>query len=272
MNISYEETCYILDPCLKEIIHMGDKSLTSWIDFGNNFYMDLACKYLKGIEAAENPMVASFLIEIIETLDGIRILYRNQCINAAFPLIRKLFETYMQVSYLLKSDSEEKSIAYEAYYISRTHKGGDEPRDIYTKYESFNKYKEIADKAYTDKKYYEWYDVYEGKKISFKKMSEKINEQKIFEIVYNDLSKNSHGLMSRDNIKNDISGKNYMREARHPGNFMKQLMLCQHIMDKLHSIIITHYKINNTNFSKECKKQKKIIKSIKMKWEKIKLV
>jgi len=268
-NISFNNYCYYCNKDLKKIIRKDRLFFDNWIKYGIAFYDDISSQG-NNLRSEENPILAGFLAEMIDTLDGINILHNVPCINAANPLVRKLFEIYLQIIYLLKDNSKDKAIAHEAYFISRNKKGSDEPRDIFTKYPSYKGYKKLADKAYDEKpKFYEWYTVYNPKIDSLQKLSIEVNEKELYFKVYNLLSKKSHGLFSRENVLvHTETNVNYLRSYRYPGDIIIQIAICDYILGRVYSNIIAHYRLRDENLVDTYEKQHEIMHDIELRWGK----
>lgn len=65
--------------------------------------------------------LASFLLfrQILESGDALSVLIQAGCVNASKPLVRSLLECYLQMTYLLKSDEERKSMQFLYHYEAR---------------------------------------------------------------------------------------------------------------------------------------------------------
>lgn len=269
-----KENKYYCNKDIRKILKYGVNIVEETINYGIEFYNELSLSLMKTDGSAENPIIAGFFSELIDTADGIRLLYRQQCINPASPLVRKLFEIYIQAGYLLNGDSEEKAIAYAAYYLLKTSENGDVSEDIYTKYPSYNIYKSrIKDAspklepAERTKTYYEWYEIYEDQRISFKGLSKKIKEDEVYDSVYSLLSQKSHGRLARSNIQTDSTRKaNYIREYRYPGDFMKQFVLVHYIMWRFYARMISHYNVDDSVSKNKIQKQKEKMEKMEKMW------
>ena len=130
-------------------------------------------------------IIASFMHEIQDCLDGLSILAKEYSTKNMVPLLRKLFELYIQVVYIMKDDSESKALVYELKYfmiyffkkkgtedykrelknLKNTICKDDETRKLFE-----NVYKKIFAKPLD-----EWYSIYE--KIKNNKKNKKFNNK-----------------------------------------------------------------------------------------------
>ena len=239
-----------------------------WNNYGIEFYDNLSIEFNKRkFESAENPVIAAFLAETIEAIDGIRALYDNHCIEAAYPLVRKIFELYLHIVYIMHSDSQEKSIAYSAYYNSRKLQGSDDTRDIYTKMPSYAKYKKIADEAYSDNKFYEWYRIYDNKMISLLKISKMLGCEDVYSKIYNTFSKKSHGLFARDQLKFLTADHRAHIQYKAPDGILHQILACQYSIGRIYKSVTDHYQYGEDELYDILKKQSDNVDSIRKKFE-----
>ena len=216
-------------------------------------------------------IIASFMHEIQDCLDGLSILAKEYSTKNMVPLLRKLFELYIQVVYIMKDDSESKALVYELKYfmiyffkkkgtedykrelknLKNTICKDDETRKLFE-----NVYKKIFVKPLD-----EWYSIYEKiknnkknkSKISLKYLCSNVktkeyDTESLYDNFYNFSSKNLHGFLSRKNIIT-IDGMNVYEGYRYPFNIeyiIKLTMLfCMHLMD----IYVRYYNISNEDFS-----------------------
>lgn len=155
-------------------------------------------------------------MDAIETLDGISILHYEGAINASYPLVRKLMELELQIKFLLNGDSENKALAYEAFYVSRNLSGGEDPKNIYKDNLKYKAYKEEADKVFLKEGrpiYKNWYQIYDfvehkdesGKQKNkqiysiqdiIKSISNNTNMQLSYKKTYSKISQDVHGFSS----------------------------------------------------------------------------
>ncbi len=240
-----------------------------WIDETIRLYNTIA--HLIGRQPTpEYSSIASLWAEIIDTLDGIRILHAQSAINPSSTLVRKLFELVFQLIFMLESDSTNKSLAYEAYYVSRMTQGKDDNRNIYKKYSKYKEYKKEADKAFSSpassgafKNWYHIYDVVEGRNDSeqsrnnqlnsmrslIKKLTKESpkgtdakNERGFYLLEYSILSQESHGFRSRNYVK--VNGnENYIESFRNPTGIFLQTDFCHLLILKGYEFLCKHYKI-----------------------------
>lgn len=224
-------------------------------------------------------IIASFMREIQDCLDGLSILAKEYSTKNMVPLLRKLFELYIQVIYIMKDDSESKALVYELKYFMIYFFNKKETEDYKRELENLknnickddetrklfeNVYKKILAKPAA-----EWYSIYENIKNNEKKRlnirylcsdvkTKKYDTESLYNNFYNFSSKNLHGFLSRKNIV-AIDGMNVYESYRYPfniGYIIKLTMLfCMHLMD----IYVRYYNISNEDFSN---KEKMIFEDI----------
>ena len=56
-------------------------------------------------------------LNIIETADGLEVLFSNSCSNSAIPLLRSLFEAVNSLEYILEKDFEKRSLSWLVCYL-----------------------------------------------------------------------------------------------------------------------------------------------------------
>ena len=215
-----------------ELLNTDHELYASLLDFMVTTYIELSLKEHL-VERIENSSIISLFIESIDCLDGIDILHQQGSVNSAYPLLRKLMELNFQIKFMLKDDTPNKALAFEAYYVSRKMKGNDDERNIYRKYAKYNAYKTEADRVFKEERYNKfpnWYEIYDfvEKKSestsqrknllnSLKKLCEAVGDKEIYDTIYNLISKNVHGFFARDHIKLDPSTNiNYLENYRYP--------------------------------------------------------
>lgn len=224
-------------------------------------------------------IIASFMREIQDCLDGLSILAKEYSTKNMVPLLRKLFELYIQVIYIMKDDSESKALVYELKYFMIYFFNKKETEDYKRELENLknkickddetrklfeNVYKKILAKPAA-----EWYSIYENIKNNEKKRlnirhlcsdvkTKKYDTEFLYNNFYNFSSKNLHGFLSRKNIV-AIDDMNIYEGYRYPFNIeyiIKLTMLfCMHLMD----IYVRYYNISNEDFSN---KEKMIFEDI----------
>ena len=231
------------------------------------------------ISSYESPILACFLDEITETYDGIRILHGAHNIQASFPLVRKIFELYLQAKFLLQNDNagvsenEKKAVAYSAYYISRKNKGKipQNKIDIYQTRPIFEDYIKKADEAYGEKpKFYEWFTIYDDKLRGFKNLADILGDADLYKNFYSSLSQYSHGYLTRDNIQYDSEDRrNYLREYHHPQGIVEQVAFCQCVITQLIDTVTSKYHLSHSCFYKKLEKNKEILDRINVNYKKL---
>lgn len=220
--------------------------------------------------------IVSFFLEATDTFDAIGILHSKGAIQQSYVLLRKLLEIYFQIIFLLKGDSENKALAYEAYYESRVLKGKDCPQNIYiiSVCPKYKIYKKEADRAYyKDKpKYLEWYQIYD--EVNHNELAKKVKkgilknikalckelgegEENLYEKYYSILSKEVHGVLGRNFIKyNKKLDKNYIESFRYPEGITFQTTLCSWMIYQICKAIYEHYSVSlNESYKERFKEQ-----------------
>ena len=241
-NFSYLNLCEDKNPLLDRLIFEDQKIYMNWLNLMAQLYLKIY-ENEKDRERVENPSVASLWMEILETLDGIGILHSKSNINSAYSLIRKLLEVISQLKFMINGDSENKSLAFEAFYVSRATQGKDHPQNIFLNFEKYREYKQVADQAFADKpKFLDWYEIYLSKSISVNKLiAENISTDNANKI-YSCLSQENHGFRARKNLK--LSGSiNYVESQRYPAGIYYQSNLCNLLMNETYIAICIHYSI-----------------------------
>lgn len=231
------------------------------------------------ISSYESPILACFLDEITETYDGIRILHGANNIQASFPLVRKIFELYLQAKFLLHNDNAgvsenvKKAVAYSAYYISRKNKGKipQNKIDIYQNHPIFEDYIKKANEAYGEKpKFYEWFTIYDDKLRGFKNLANILGDAYLYKNFYSSLSQYSHGYLTRDNIQYDSEDRrNYLREYHHPQGIVEQVALCQCVVTQLIDTVTCKYHLSHSCFYKRIEKNKEILDRINVNYKEL---
>jgi|GEM_PF-2921156 len=179
--------------------------------------------YITGLVITENKnrgvteKVLIFLLkESLETLEGIGVLLKDSCVEAASPLIRKLFECYIQIKYLMNDFTEQKAIAYEIFHIHKQIAVLDylvklEKRDksiCLEKIESlkkmllqpgFHEINEKRSKLVAKKgKYPQWYTLIDTKCTGINALIKATEPEQVTLDIYSYLSKSSHGFCALD--------------------------------------------------------------------------
>jgi hypothetical protein len=66
----------------------------------------------------ENEDLAPFILyrHIIELIDGIEMLFRSSCVDAAVPVLRAALEASLSLDYIMKADYARRSLAWTCTY------------------------------------------------------------------------------------------------------------------------------------------------------------
>lgn len=242
---------------LNKLLRIDSSLYRENLDFIINNYIELGLSQgNKGL--IENSTIVSFYNEAIDTFDGIGNLHKAGCIRSAYPLVRKLLELYLQLKFLLDSDTANKALAYEAYYESRSLKGKNDNRSIYHHYAKYKIYKAEADKAFSQDqkpKFEEWYEIYdrienENPKQTqdilrnLKKVAQKTGKftDELYNKYYSILSKSAHGMLARDFIRYDSKlNINYIEKFRHPAGIVFQTILANFMMVDFYYSVCNYY-------------------------------
>ena len=188
-------------------------------------------------------------------------------------------ELNFQIKFILQSDTKNRALAFEAYYVSRKTRGKDDKLNIYLKYNKYKEYKKEADKVYSDNykgNYLEWYGVYdivekkncsESKRKNFinsiKRLCEKIGDNDVYNKIYNLISKNVHGIFSRDRIKlNSAMNQNYICDYRHPVGITFQTVISNTMITEIYYAFCRHY--GRKESIEFVEKQNKLIDAIRV--------
>ena len=247
---------------LSKIRGKSNKIIFDWVNLLHNSYYDAKTKEQNN-ERLATSTVASLMMDAIETLDGISILHYEGAINASYPLVRKLMELELQIKFLLNGDSENKALAYEAFYVSHNLSGGENPKNIYKDNLKYKAYKEEADKVFFKEGrpiYINWYQIYDfvehkdesGKQKNkqiysiqdiIKSISNNTNMQLSYKKIYSKISQDVHGFSSRGIIKmgNNI---NYIESYRSPVGTYFQLKICEHLIYEIYLDFRRYYNLS----------------------------
>ena len=276
--VGFKDYCEQRTKLLAKLIREDVKLYAVWLDEMCKVYH---CLYSKEVnnKRIENSSVVSLWMEMIDTLDGVCVLHRNNSISTANVLIRKLIEIDAQLKYILIDDFENKALAYEAYYVSRAAEGKDAKNNIFQQYERYNLYKKEADKAFVkeddgnvDSKrkkgvFNYWFTIYDNverqcgnlKRNNMNKLGSinalmqevaklttKEGEAKnAFDVItqkYNYLSQDTHGFRTRKYIKLNM-GENYIECFHNPFELKNQVEICQNALCDSYKALCSHYDI-----------------------------
>lgn len=256
-SLTFSDLCIQRTKMYSKLLRDDHKLYENWLNYLIKFYQDLSVleRYK---ERVENSTIIALLVESVDCLDGVSILHREGAINATYPLVRKLMELNFQIKFMLQGDTQNKALAFEAYYVSRKTKGKDDNRNIYLTFDKYKAYKEEADKVFNEdapKVFPEWYGVYDivekascSKKqrqkfiSSIKKLCDETGDGEIYDKVYNLISKNVHGIFSRDRIKlHPVLKKNYIDDYRNPVGITFQSKCNNLMIIDIYREFCTHY-------------------------------
>lgn len=209
-------------------------------------------------ERHSDLIIGLFFRELIETLDGIRILYRENCIKPSIPILRMIFELYLEIKFLLSDESEieNKARVYELCIIhteiKKLERQGIEDYVLLQKYYAerdslfeemtpdyqFNVIKNLKNKVndYEPK----WYGVVNKKYNSLYELAKKVNEQDLHKNFYKELSKHAHGYMPRYRLLNR-EGKNCFEPLRSPKGAALFSEYCHDILLNIYALFTDYY-------------------------------
>ena len=266
-KVTFDEFCTKHTKVLCKLLRKDHEIYKNWLDFMVNEYTGLA-RDEQYFERIENSTIIALLTESIDCLDGVSILHRQGAVNPAYPLIRKLMELNFQIKFLLQSDTPNRALAFEAYYVSRKTKGEDNTQNIYLQFAKYSEYKKEADKIFEENytgNYPEWYGVYDKVEKqscsqrqqksfinSIKKLCKEIGDNEIYNKTYNLISKNIHGIFSRDRIRLLPSvNQNYICDYRDPKGITYQTRISNVMMTEIYCSFCKHYgRIKSDQFLK----------------------
>lgn len=272
----FNDLCVNVKDKFKDVSMFFEEYRTLFIELMSVIYQSDIQKKQTGLI---NSTIAGLMKELTELLDSMYILSNKNSNKAIFCLVRKFFEVYVQLIYILQENSYEKSLVYNiksALLIEEVSKRNEELSSIKKHIKNdilVNKYKKDMEKD----KYKNWYYYYSKNNgniliSSFSKLCYQINtpfseDKKVVKTIYNKiygpLSSDAHGFISDRNVV-CINGKNKFLKYRNPYGIsycMGLLNLCiPHICD---SIIIFYKLILKEEIIEEfLKKQKKITEQI----------
>ena len=274
---TYHDCCAHHTKLMCKLLRLDQQIYKNWLDFFVNEYTDFSL-HNQDMEKIENPIIMSFIVDSVECFDGIGILHQQGSVTTAYPILRKLMELYFQIKFILQDDTENRALAFEAYYVSRKTRGKDDDRNVYLKYDKYRAYKKEADRIYNEENYHyypEWYEIYDTvekqpcsksqrKKLitSLKKLCEANGDAEIYDTLYNLLSKITHGFYARDNVKLIVSArKNYLREYRDPTGISYQTSCSNLLLSDIYRVFCKHYGIQaDYDF---LKKHSDLVKSVR---------
>lgn len=84
------------------------------VDYGDTVFNILG-KYPR--DEYVDASLALLLRDFLEFLDGISVLIRNSCIEAAIPVLRSMFEHYLAILFILEKHQSNRATAYQVAHI-----------------------------------------------------------------------------------------------------------------------------------------------------------
>lgn len=96
-------------------LNLSNRFFKNWRDY--SLFITLCIDNSKLSKSIANPIIATYFSEIQETLDGLYLLSKKFSVTNMLPLVRKLFEMYVQCAYILQDDTNNKAIVFEAKVI-----------------------------------------------------------------------------------------------------------------------------------------------------------
>lgn len=232
--MDFKECCFEVED-IKKVLEDINRFFESWLDFSCNLYNTVAEK--KKVELLSNVIVATFFREIQETMDGIRVLLSASCVKPATPLIRMLLELYIGMRFILKGEEkmEIRAEAHELFFLRQALNVELLPKEskeqIQSEYDKFNSSEHECIKEKLNNQFIKWYETCEGDCSSFKKLCDFLGEKVLYEQLYGELSKVSHGYMSRKGLLQDSCG-NFLAPYRWPLGLANNFNLCHLIFVK----------------------------------------
>ncbi len=219
-EISYKNLIISGDDNYTVLLAETKKIFDEILEYGV-YIMKIIIDDSKKEEKSVDTVPFSILKEIIELGDGISIMISNSCFNSVTPVVRSLFELFIYVKYMFNESEkiEEKSILYhlqgterQIFYCNKRLKNRnieEKEREICEKLKNNledivkdSKYKKYHEFFNKEKRYIKnWYNYYEIN--SIKKLSEKVDMLKYYDIIYERLSYKSHGNDSLRGITSD---------------------------------------------------------------------
>lgn len=104
------------------------------------------------------PIIACYINDFIELLDAGSIYATYHIANPSQLLLRKVFEVYISLKYILMDDTQRKVFAYSIFNTQKSQLGKESSMD--NVYENFDEYKKMVDYYHEKKKFQQWYHLY----------------------------------------------------------------------------------------------------------------
>lgn len=177
------------DNCVKEADIPNDlKKLKDEYKFFRDYLLELYLKVNYSdkaiIKTPINTVVGGLLKEAIELLDGIYILSSNYSVKNVVLLLRKLFEVYLQITFILieKDKAEEKALIF----LLKNNKlifSDDDWNHFCDDIKNKSNYlgvdisivKNCIEKVNNNNRTYNWFNVYDNKLKRFNNVSEELD-------------------------------------------------------------------------------------------------
>lgn len=96
-------------------LNLSNRFFLNWRNY--SLFITLCIDNSKISKSIANPIIATYFNEIQEVLDGLYLLSKKFSVTNMLPLVRKLFEMYVQCAYILQDDTNNKAIVFEAKVI-----------------------------------------------------------------------------------------------------------------------------------------------------------
>ncbi|WP_303997693.1 DUF5677 domain-containing protein [Megamonas hypermegale] len=262
----YDEYCFD-----KNLIPNDLKSLKNFYKQYREFTLELYLKIMGSEKAKqENPVnlvIGSSLKEIIELLDGIYILSNEFSTKNVILLVRKLFELYLQIAFILvKNDKKKKALIYILKNIQINKLTNWE--DFCKKIEGAHNYLGINNNdvqkcivLINETRTYNWFTVYNKKIKNLKDLSieldknenlfEQISNRSMYDKIYDSLSREAHGHASLNDIIT-INEKNMLVPCRSPINCSVNFLICTACMGLLSLLLIKYYLVDDIKIFNKC--------------------
>lgn len=126
---------------------IGKKLKNLWDSYSNiDFYFEGA------------PIIACYINDFIELLDAGSVFATYHIANPSQLLLRKVFEVYISLKYILMNDTQRKTFAYSIFNTQKSQLEQESYMDNI--YEKFVEYKKMVDYYHEKKKFRQWYHFY----------------------------------------------------------------------------------------------------------------
>ena len=255
------------DNCVKEADIPNDlKKLKDEYKFFRDYLLELYLKVNYSdkaiIKTPINTVVGGLLKEAIELLDGIYILSSNYSVKNVVLLLRKLFEVYLQITFILieKDKAEEKALIF----LLKNNKlifSDDDWNHFCDDIKNKSNYlgvdisivKNCIEKVNNNNRTYNWFNVYDNKLKRFNNVSEELDtinpngifdslkNKDIYDKIYNIFSREDHGHFILSDLINNIY---FFRNPMYSSSFF---LLCNRFVEVISNFIIDYYLVGYEN-------------------------